>query len=278
MWTKYTQGVNVLIRPVRSTDDFTGDGRLDVIWQHRTEGWLAGWEMDGVTLVRGMLFSPNQISDPNWKIVGTADFTSDGKPDLIWHHATTGYFAAWEMDGARMVRALLFTPNQMSDPNWKIVGTADFTGDGKPDLLWQHTDGWFAAWEMNGTTMTRALLFNPNRQPDTNWKIVAVKDFTGDGKPDLIWQHTAGWFAAWQMDGTNFVTALLFTPNRQPDTNWKIVAVGDVNGDGKPDFVWRHQNDGRIMAWLMDGTTFVREVPFSPDRISDLNWVLVGPR
>jgi len=36
---------------------------------------------------------------------------------------------------------------------WSIVGTGDFNGDGKWDILWRDTSGNVAIWEMNGTTV-----------------------------------------------------------------------------------------------------------------------------
>ena len=48
-------------------------------------------------------------------------------------------------------------------PAWKAVGTGDFNGDGKSDILFQNTDGQIAIWEMNGTTPIdqEPLSFNP---------------------------------------------------------------------------------------------------------------------
>lgn len=30
----------------------------------------------------------------------------------------------------------------------------------------------------------------------------------------------------------------------------------DLNGDGKPDLLWRHRDNGVVAVWLMNGATF----------------------
>jgi hypothetical protein len=42
----------------------------DLIWQHTTDGRVAVWFMDGLTLVDGRLLTPPQVPDTNWHIVG----------------------------------------------------------------------------------------------------------------------------------------------------------------------------------------------------------------
>ena len=37
---------------------------------------------------------------------------------------------------------------------------------------------------MNGATMTRCITHEPW---GSNWNIVGVGDFNGDGKPDILW-------------------------------------------------------------------------------------------
>jgi YD repeat-containing protein len=39
------------------------------------------------------------------------------------------------------------------------------------------------------------------------------------------------------------------------DPDWSVSHVGDFNGDGKKDILWRNTSDGRIVLWLMNGFT-----------------------
>ena len=46
-------------------------------------------------------FPPSPIM--NWKIVGTGDFNSDGKPDILWRNTSTGQNGVWYMDGVNVI-------------------------------------------------------------------------------------------------------------------------------------------------------------------------------
>ena len=86
---------------------------------------------------------------------------------------------------------------------WSIVGTGDFNGDGKSDILWRDTPGDVAIWLMNGHD--DPLRLDVGNVP-TNWSIVETGDFNGDGKSDILWRDTAGDVAIWFMNGTQLVS------------------------------------------------------------------------
>ncbi len=84
------------------------------------------------------------------------------------------------------------------------------------------------------------------------------RDFNGDGKPDLIWQNqSTGKLYYWLMNGTVYVSSDYLFNGQAVDLNWKIVGIGDFNGDGKPDLIWQNQSTGKLYYWLMNGTVYV---------------------
>jgi len=169
---------------------------------------------------------------------------------------TTYYWQARAVNGS--------TPTEADGGVWWTLTTAptlplyppdrgDFTGDGKPDLIWQDpSTGAVLLQEMNGSTLVSGTMLAPG---GTLWQIVGVGDFTGDGKADLLWQHpNTGAVLLWQMDGATYVGSTMINAG---GTLWKIVAVADFTGDGKPDIVWQLPSTGAVLLWQMNGTTLV---------------------
>jgi hypothetical protein len=40
----------------------------------------------------------------------------------------------------------------------------------------------------------------------------------------------------------------------EPNVAWRILAIGDFDGDGKDDIIWRNSSTGQIFQMLMNGT------------------------
>ena len=206
------------------------------------------------------------------------DMNQDGSPDIVWQNIADGYVAAWPMRGGSMIDSVLTNPAGVPDTRWRIVGSGNFNTDTVPDLVWQNTnDGSLAVWMMNGTSLLESVSMSPGKVGDTNWGISAVTDVDGDGKSDLVWQErTQGWIAVWLMNGVTLKQSIGLSPERVPDTDWKIVGAGDINADGKQDFIWQHASQGWLAAWLMNGTSLIDSVLLSPQRVADPNWKIVG--
>ncbi len=195
--------------------DFNGDGSSDLLWRS-SSGAMAVWYMSGMVFVS---LADMGTVDAYWEIAGTPDLNGDGKPDLLWHHRTSGAVAAWTMDGLTMSSAEGISIGAVPDPDWRIAGTPDLNGDGKPDILWQHIPtGTVAVWYMNGTTMTSSAVITAVG-PD--WQAVGTADFNADGKPDILWRNpTTGEVAVWFMDGASLSSAVVIAT---VDPDWELL-------------------------------------------------------
>ncbi len=49
-----------------------------------------------------------------------------------------------------------------------------------------------------------------------------------------------------------------------PDASWHVVTIGDFDGNGTSDILWR-SDSGALAEWLMDGTTIVSSVTPASD-------------
>jgi hypothetical protein len=148
----------------------------------------------------------------------------------------------------------------------------DFTGNGKPDILWRSVDaGENVIWYMDGLTRTSVGLLDT--EPDLAWAIVGVGDFSGSGKPDILWhQPMTGESIVWCIDGvTRSEYHMLET---ETDVTWTAVGVGDFNGDGQSDILWRNRVTGALRVWYMNGMT--RAGLGEIDAETDLEWTVVG--
>ena len=180
------------------------------------------------------------------------DFNGDGKSDVIWRN-DDGHFTEWL---AKSAGTGGFASNDANAWNWvptswHVVGTGDFNGDGKDDIIWQNDNGsitdWLARSDGSGGFISNDA--NAWRVEATSWHVAGTGDFNGDGKDDVIWRNDDGHFTEWlgQASGgfaSNDANAWNWVP-----TSWHVVGTGDFNGDGKDDIIWQNDN-GSITDWL----------------------------
>jgi FtsP/CotA-like multicopper oxidase with cupredoxin domain len=190
------------------------------------------------------------------------------KVDILWRNTSNGANIIWYMDGVTSVGNVLIAAEANLD--WKIVGRADFNGDGKPDILWRNTvTGANRVWYMNGKTKTGQATI-PGA--GVAWAIGGTGDFNGDGKPDILWRNTAtGANTVWYMNGVT-KTGQATIPGA--GVAWAIMGTGDFNGDGKSDILWRNTGTGAVTVWNMDGAAYVASKSITAE--PDPNWKIVG--
>ncbi|MBI5900163.1 MAG: hypothetical protein HZB40_13150 [Rhodocyclales bacterium] len=147
---------------------------------------------------------------------------------------------------------------QFGDGTVNLVKKAvsDYNGDGKADLVWQHTDGTVGIWLRDGLNTIGDNYFGVS----AGWSVFDNQsDYNGDGKSDLVWKNTNGMVGVWLMNGATVTGVEYYGPY----AGWSLVDVkGDYNGDGKADFRWQHA-DGTVGIWLRDGLNTIGDNYFS---------------
>jgi hypothetical protein len=214
---------------IGGTNDFDDDGKTDLLWRHETSGENVVWFMNGTTLTTGTFTNPPALADVRWKIAGSGDFDQDGRPDIAWHHTTSGEIVLWYLNGVNLVSGTFTTPSSLPDTSWRLVGVGDFNVDTRPDFLWRHeVTGDLVTWFMVNSVLVSGNATSPAGISDTNWKVYAVADFDRNGVPDIVWRHSISgenvfWFMFYNagMNRLELERGTFTTP--LPDTRWKIV-------------------------------------------------------
>jgi Ca2+-binding RTX toxin-like protein len=102
----------------------------------------------------------------------------------------------------------------------------------------------------------------------------APHDFNGDGYSDVILQNDSGQTVDWlgSANGALIDNSAVFSTN--PGTNWHVEGLGDFNGDGYGDVLWR-SDSGAVVTFLgQSNGSFVGNVNFNLN--PGLDWHVEG--
>lgn len=171
-------------------------------------------------------------------IVGN-DIDNNGYADILMFNQKKEA-ALWLMKSngtAEWKELFPFAGGDIAD-GWTLFDTGDTMGNNYSDvILYNEQDKDVGVWQMSdGETTWRTL-----ERLDSDHELVAVRDFNGNGKQDILSRGTDGSLQFHYTDSGK-------TERFELSNEWKVVGAGDINGDGKADVIF--QNGTKTGAWL----------------------------
>jgi hypothetical protein len=235
---------------VAGIGDFNHDGKADILWRNLSTGEMFIWFMNGGTRI-GTLLLPTIA--PAVAIVGVGDFNGDGYADIFWRNTLTGDDSVWYITTAGFIGGV--TLGTIPDQNLKILSVADFNNDGRADILWRNLatgDAYIWLCDLKGQIVGGSYL----GAIPLSVTLVGTGDFNNDGTFDLLWRNTqTGNVSVWFIHNGSFIGGG-FNFGDVALTGVNIVGVGDFNGDGTYDLLWRNELTGDDSIWFITSSGF----------------------
>jgi YD repeat-containing protein len=210
---------------------------------------------DGITGTGGGWLTFQMGSTFGYAQVGVGDFNGDGVSELLFRDPATGALGIEYVDGATHTDWRVI--DNVMGTDYVVVGTGDFNADGKDDVAYRRlSDNAVVIQLLNGPTGLGGGLVTNQASLPPDWTPIAVGDFNGDGKADLVYRQAGGSTVIQLMDGATPIGGGAISANVY-DSVWNFVGTGDFNGDGKDDLLFYSPSYAMTDVVLQDGTTTV---------------------
>jgi hypothetical protein len=229
--------------------DFNGDKKSDIAWRNLATGQVSVWMMNGTTETSAVHVDGANLT--NQVIVGIGDFDGDGKAQLLFRGYGTANVRTLEPGSGQV------TPTNIIDSNGvaltasttsQVLGTGDFNGDGKSDILWQSkSTGDLWLWLMDGNSRTG----NVTIATGTGRVVAGIGDVNGDGTDDIIYTLGSGTSVYRMLMKNGAILSDAFMGSISANS-WRVEEVADFNGDGQAEVFWRDRQSGTAGVWYLD--------------------------
>ncbi|WP_337176204.1 FG-GAP-like repeat-containing protein [Paludisphaera sp.] len=224
--------------------DLDGDGALDlVVGNQGNDVSLLYGRGDGAFASAVGLGLNDQANG-----VAIADMNGDGRPDIL----VSGYFQVYIYLNQGPAGFPSRSSHTASGGGGAFVAAGDVNGDGRPDVVHSNTANNFVSVFLNDGRdgLEGPFIYtvgpDPHHPPTADYPFeTALVDLDLDGHLDLLMATSRGLVARPGAGDGTFNNVLDFSPRDDASH----LAVGDIDGDGKPDVVATDYAAGRVLVF-----------------------------
>ncbi len=215
--------------------DINGDGKTDIVNTNYDTSTVS--ILKNQSTIGNISFARRQniFVGNNPTGVALRDFNADGKPDLAVVVSSLNIVSVFK--NASLPDTIQLEPKQdfSTGTNPQNIAVGDLQDDDKPDLVVPNVGGTTLSILKN-TSMSSVISFErQDISVGVNPKNVQIADINGDAKPDLVFAGSDNTVSVLKNTGSggnlSFAPRVSYATNNNP---W-LAAIGDLDGDGKPD-------------------------------------------
>jgi hypothetical protein len=225
-------------------------------------------------------FSPNKSSITTADIEAKVDFTTgtspysvaigdldgDGKPDLAVANSgsnTVSVFRNTSTSGSIVAGSFAAKVDFTTGTQPNSVAIGDLDGNGKPDLAVANfgsaSVSVFRNTSTSGSIVAGSFAAKVDFATGTQPNSVAIGDLDGNGKPDLavanVGSASVSVFRNTSTSGSIAAGSFAAKVDFATGTSPRSVAIGDLDGNGKPDLAVANQNSATVSVFRNTSTS-----------------------